>query len=147
MKKILILMMLCIFLLTGCIYQGEFRPEPDAGFIWVCEEPYAEFECFSKSMDSGKLIYDDVEYSIYYGDSPGSSIYIYSEEILQHPETLDTDEHAILYVKANYHSNGFTLTIIEDIKNIFDGKVTEMEFKKYTKEDYLKRIEAGKLTP
>ena len=139
MKKIVLVIGL-ILLLTGCIYQGSFRPQPDSEDIWVCENPKAELYWENNIDFVGKISYKDFEQDIVLKSSPGSLARICDIKSLDFDLYEDKMQFWLLECRANYKKDAFDLTVEEDLVNMFGGEKPKLHFEKRNKAEYLKEI-------
>ena len=126
--------------MSGCIYQGEFRPQFNSEEIWICEEPYAEYD-WSEQLQKrvGRFIFDDKEYNVVYKATYGALMMVYTDDILQFGNYVDKyDPYELFRGRVNYEKNRFTLTVEEDKQNVFGGELPVMTFVKHNKEEYFK---------
>ena len=139
MKKIVFLILVCIFIstLTGCTYQGDKRPKRNETEVWICEDPYFELYWSYEKGCVGKLCIDENEYNIIHVADHGASIYIY--EYVEDFHSLFFEEQlefSLFSGKANYGKEKITITVDMDYKNIFGGENPTMEFIKYNIDEY-----------
>ena len=68
MKQIFTVILIMILIISGCIYQGNFRPDANSDNVWICEELYAEYY-WSEQLQRriGKIVLNDKEYNVLYG--------------------------------------------------------------------------------
>ena len=139
MKKAIYLIISIIFMLSGCIYQVNYRPKNNDSEVWICEEPYAEFYWGDKRWYTGKMIIEENEYDIAHIADYGSGVWIY--EYVDNFRSLNDDdrwEYLLFYASANYAGDSFTITIEDDYKNLFDGTYPTLHFTKHNIIDYFK---------
>ena len=139
MKRAVFLILACAILLTGCLYQAEYRPKHNDSEVWICEEPYAEFYWGDERNLSGKICIGDNEYNIIHIADYGPGMWIY-EHVDNFKSFNDDDamEYCLFYADANYSGDSFTITIEDDYKNLFDGTYPTLHFTKHNIIDYFK---------
>ena len=138
MKEIFTVILIMILIISGCIYQGNFRPDANSDNVWICEELYAEYY-WSEQLQRriGKIVLNDKEYNVLYGESYGSRMIVYSDYVLRLGDNWDEyDPYELFRGRVNYEKDCFTLTVEEDKQNIFGGEKPVMKFVKHDKEKY-----------
>ena len=154
MKKIVLVIGL-IFLLTGCIYQGSFRPDLSDDDVWVCVNPRAEFY-WSLDDSLTSVIYDadGKKTDVITEQTAGSSFFIYDAEVencekeyvdengsvSKSIDIADMEPYLLLKCHADYHGDAFDLKVEEDMVNMFDGFHPILHFEKRNRAEYLKEI-------
>jgi len=137
MKKIVFLILVCIFTLTGCTYQGDKRPDAIDSEVWICEKPYCELYWGGEKAYTGKLCIDETEYNIIHFEDHGP--YIYIHEYVEDFYSLFFEEqmkYCLFRGDVNYGKEKMTITVDVDYKNIFGGENPTMEFIKYNIDEY-----------
>lgn len=140
MKKVTLIVLICLLTLTGCrVYQADKRPELSNTEVWICEQPYLELYWTPDSMH-GKLIIDEMEYSVVHTADYGAGIWIYENvEGFKNAEFSEEKMNYCLFeCRADYGKEKITLQIARDFKDIFKGKFPKLELKKYNIDEYFK---------
>ena len=138
MKRLCLIVFVFIFCLCGCTYQSELSPKRTSENIWICENPYIDFEWSEKKTPpQGKFIYGDKEYNVAYHANYGSLMIVYTDDILKFGRyTSKYTPYELFRGRVNYEKDCFTLTVEEDKQNIFGGEKPVMKFVKHNKEKY-----------
>lgn len=141
MKKIVFVMLFSILALAGCVYQADLRPKPNETDVWICKEPYMEFYWSEESGNSGIIIIDEAEQSIFHESDYGATIWVYTPEAKDMRNLDEQKEFCLFRGHADYGKEKLIIKVQEDFKNIFNGELPTLNFKRYDKEDYLKEKE------
>ena len=140
MKKTIIILCL-VSLLSGCVYQAELRPEYNDTDMWICEKPYIEL-CWSKSDGhTGVVSNADTQYDIIHEETYGPLIWVYTAEATPFINTDVPEEYWVFKGHVDYGKDKLEIEVQQDFKNIFNGELPTLEFKRYDKEEYLKEKE------
>ena len=141
MKKTIFILSCLAVLLSGCVYQADLRPEYNDTDVWVCEKPYIEL-CWSKSDGHiGVISYDDTQYDIIHEEGYGPLIWIYTDEAAPFINKDVPEEYWFFKGHVNYDKDNLEIEVQQDFKNIFNGELPTLEFKRYDKEKPLKSKE------
>lgn len=140
MKKVVLITLLLMFLMGGCIYQGELRPKPDDEEVWICESPYAELY-WGKSKQCGKIIVDDIVYEIVFTTTSTPKLTVFEKEMKKERENIVDYDYCLFSGRTAYEKETAIVEVEKDFKNIFNGELPTLKFKRYTKEEYLKNKE------
>lgn len=138
MKKTILILLFLIWLLSGCVYQAELRPEYNDTDVWICENPYTELYWSKSQGNIGVFYYADTQYNITHEETSGPLIWIYTAEAKDMRNLDEQKEYKLFKGRADYEEKNLTIEIQEDFKNIFNGELPTLEFKRYNKEEYLK---------
>ena len=153
MKRIVLVIGL-IFLLTGCIYQGSFRPDLSDDDVWVCVNPRAEFY-WNEKDDMTSVMYINGEMrEVTAQQTVSPEFYVYDINIKncekedidengyvsKYIDYADIEKHTLLKCRADYHSDTFDLKVEEDMVNMFGGEKPTLHFEKRNRAEYLKEI-------
>ena len=141
MKKLAFVMIVSMLLLAGCVYQSDLRPKPRETDVWICEEPYMELYWSKENGNSGRIILDEVEQSIFHEADYGATIWVYTPEAKDVKTLEEQKEFCIFKGRADYGKQKFTIEVQEDFKNTFGGELPTLNFKRYNKEEYFKNKE------
>ena len=139
MKKISLIVLLLLFLVSGCVYQADLRPEYNDKDVWVCEKPYIEL-CWSKTNGTiGKIIVaDDDEETLFHEANYGPLIKIYTSEAKDIEDLQEQKNFLLFKGRISYGKEKLEIEVQEDFKNIFNGDKPTLKFKRYDKEEYFK---------
>ena len=141
MNRIILILLCLVLLLNGCVYQAELRPEYNDTDMWICEKPYIEL-CWSKSDGhTGVISYADTQYDIIHEEDYGPLIWIYTTEATPFRNKDVPEEYWVFKGHVDYGKEKFEIEVQQDFKNIFNGELPTLEFKRYDKEEYLKEKE------
>ena len=141
MKKVVLIVLCLVLFLSACVYQGELRPEYNDKDVWICEEPYIELSWSKSDGHTGVISYDDIQYDIIHEETYGPLIWIYTAEAKPIINTDIPEKFWVLKGHVNYGKDKLEIEVQEDFKNIFNGELPTLEFKRYDKEEYLKEKE------
>ncbi len=141
MKKFVLIVICLTLILSGCVYQSELRPEYNDTDVWVCEKPYAELYWSKSQGHTGIISYNDAQYNITHEETYGPLIWVYTTEATPFRNTDVPEEYWIFKGHANYGKDSLSIEIHADYKNIFNGELPTLNFKRYNKEEYLKNKE------
>lgn len=135
MKKSILIVLLLICFLSGCVYQAELRPKYNDTDVWICEEPYIEL-CWSKSNgQTGLISYADIQYDIMHREDYGSLIWVYTEEAKLLENTDVPEEYWVFKGHVDYGKDKLEIEVREDFKNIFNGELPTLKFKRHKTEN------------
>ena len=134
MKKLLIIILVISFILSGCesyeVYY--YSPKQNNDEIWICEEPYLELY-WNENKYGGKLILDEREYSIVHIRDHGINIDIYEDIEGVDYSSYKSDKYMLFSGIAKYSKEKMTITVDVDYKNLFDGEKPTFELVKHKK--------------
>jgi len=131
-KKISFLILVITIFLTSCTYQAYERPDINNDEVWLCEEPHFELYWHEDAF-GGKLIVEEMEYSVVHTATHGASIYIYEDNENLNLRYESSMEYCLFRGKANYGKEKMTITVDVDYKNIFGGEKPTFELVKHKK--------------
>ena len=78
MRKIPFIFLMIAIFLTSCTYQAYERPDINNDEVWLCEEPHFELYWHEDAF-GGKLIVEEMEYSVVHTQDHGALIWIYED--------------------------------------------------------------------
>lgn len=140
MKKSIAVLIICVIMLNGCFYQPELRPNPDVEEVWVCDSPYAELY-WDDIGQHGKLIIDENVYEVVFSTTAGPQMMVYNKEGKNEEENSYNSEDLLFRGHTTYEEKTAIVRVEKDFKNIFNGELPTLKFKRYDKEEYLKNKE------
>ena len=139
MKKS-ILIVIALIMLNGCFYQPKLRPHPDNEEVWVCESPYAKL--YWAGEDSyGEIEAGDKLHEVVFFTSAGPQMMVFDKAMIQESDSDMDFEYCLFRGHTTYGEETAIVKVQEDFKNIFNGDLPTLNFKRYDKEDYLKEKE------
>jgi len=134
MKKILLLILMISFVLSGCesheVYY--YSPKQNDSEIWICEEPYLEMY-WAEDKYGGKLIWNEKEYRLVHKRDHGRNIDIYEDIEGVDYSSYEADKHMLFSGIARYSKDKMIITVNVDYKNVFGGEKPTFELIKYIK--------------
>lgn len=134
MKKILALILMFSFVLSGCesyeVYH--YSPKLNDNEIWICEEPYFELYWW-EDKSGGKLILGEKEYRLVHKRDHGRNIDIYEDIEGVDYSSYEADKHMLFSGIARYSKDKMIITVNVDYKNIFDGEKPTFELIRHKK--------------
>ena len=136
MRKTILIALCMVLFLSGCVYQPEIRPRLDSPEIWVCEEPYAELYWEKTGQDS-KIIVDENVYEIDFRTTAGPQMMVYAKEGVN--ENFYNSDYLLFRGHTTYEKETAVVKVEKDFKNIFNGELPTLKFKRYSKEEYFKK--------
>lgn len=137
MKKTILALLLLACLVSGCIYQRELRPIRDVEEVWICDDPYAELY-WDNIGQHGKIIIDENIYDVVFTTTTGPQIMVYNKEGKNEKENSYNNDYLLFRGHTTYQEEAAIVKVEKDFKNIFNGELPTLEFKRYNKEEYLK---------
>jgi len=141
MKRNILILLSLIFILNGCLYQAELRPEYNDTDVWICEKPYIELYWSKSHWNAGVISYDGIQYDITHEENYGSLILIYTAEAKGMRDLDKQQEFLVFKGHADYGKDSLSIEVEKDYKNVFNGELPTLEFKRYKKEEYFKSKE------
>ena len=140
MKKTILILLCLVLLLSGCFYQPELRPRLECPEIWVCEEPYTILD-WDKTDENSKIVVGENVYEIVFRTTAGPQLMVYDKEGKSEEENYYNNEYLLFRGHTTYEEKTAIVRVEKDFKNIFNGELPTLEFKRYDKEEYLKEKE------
>jgi len=87
------------------------------------------------------ISYDDTQYDIIHEEGYGPIIWIYTDEAAPFINKDVPEEYWVFKGHVNYDKDNLEIEVQQDFKNIFNGELPTLEFKRYDKEKLLKSKE------
>lgn len=140
MKKAVLTILLVMFFVNGCIYQREFRPRPDDEELWKCESHYMELY-WGKSEQCSKIILGEKVYEVVFSATTGSQLAVFEKEMEREGKNTIDYDYCLFRGHTTYRKGSATVKVEKDYKNVFNGELPTLEFKRYKKEEYFKSKE------
>ena len=140
MKKSIVIVVVYMLLLNGCFYQPKLRPRIDNPEVWVCEEPYAILY-WEKTDQNSKIIVGENVYEIVFTTTAGPQMMVYDKEGKSEEENYYNNNYLLFRGHTTYEKETAIVRVEKDFKNIFNGELPTLKFKRYDKEEYLKQKE------
>ena len=140
MKKTILAILLVMFLVNGCIYQRELRPRPDNEEVWICESPYAELY-WGESEQCSKIIVGDIIHEVIFSTSSGPQLTVFEKGVEKEGKNTIDYDYCLFRGHTTYEEKTAIVRVEKDFKNIFNGELPTLKFKRYNKEEYLKEKE------
>ncbi len=140
MKKSIVAVVLFVILLNGCYYQPNLRPHPDNEEVWICNNPYSVLY-WDDVGRYGKIIVDEKEYEVVFTTSAGPQMMVFDKDMVQESESDIDFEYCLFRGHTTYDEKTAIVRVEKDFKNIFNGDLPTLNFKRYNKEEYLKSKE------
>ena len=140
MKKTILILLFWLIFLSGCYYQPDLRPRLDSPEIWVCEEPYVILY-WDKIDENSKIVVEENVYEIVFRTTAGPQLMVYDKEGKSEEENYYNNEYLLFRGHTTYEEKTAIVRVEKDFKNIFNGELPTLEFKRYDKEEYLKEKE------
>ena len=137
MRKVLVYLILCLIILSGCYYQPELRPHPNIEEIWICKSPYAELY-WDDIGQHGTIIVEDDVYEVVFRTTAGPQMMVYDKEGKNEEENYYNSDYLLFRGHTTYEKKTAIVRVEKDFKNIFNGELPTLKFKRYSKEEYLK---------
>ena len=137
MKKTILSILLVMFFINGCIYQRELRPRLDNKEIWICENPYVELH-WGESEQCSKVIVGDISYEVVFSTTSGTQLSVFEKEMEKEEKNFIDYDYCLFRGHTTYEEKNATVRVEKDFKNIFNGELPTLKFKRYNKEEYLK---------
>lgn len=140
MKKTILSMLLVMLFMNGCIYQRDLRPRPDDEELWICESPYVELY-WGKSEQCSKIIVGDIVYEVVFSTTSGPQLTVFEKEMTKGGKNTVDYDYCLFRGRTTYEEKTAIVKVEKDFKNIFNGELPTLKFKRYDKEEYLKQKE------
>lgn len=140
MKKSIVVLIICVIMLNGCFYQPELRPNPDVEEVWICDAPYAKLY-WDNIGQHGKIIIDENIFDVVFETTAGPQLMVYDKEGKSEEENYYNNDYLLFRGHTTYQEEAAIVKVEKDFKNIFNGELPTLEFKRYNKEEYLKSKE------
>ena len=132
MKKTIFVILWLALILSGCYYQPDLRPRLDCPEVWVCEEPYTILD-WDKTDENSKIVVGESVYEIVFTTTAGPQIIVYDKEGKSEEENYYNSDYLLFRGHTTYKKETAVVKIEEDFKNIFNGELPTLEFKRYKK--------------
>ena len=140
MKKTIIILLCSVLLLNGCYYQPDLRSRLECPEVWVCEEPYTILD-WDKTDENSKMVVEGNVYEIVFTTTAGPQMMVYDREGKSEEENYYNIDYLLFRGHTTYEEKTAIVRVEKDFKNIFNGELPTLEFKRYDKEEYLKEKE------
>lgn len=140
MKKTILILLLWLILLSGCFYQPKLRPRIDNPEVWICEEPYAILY-WDEIDENSKIVVEENVYEIVFTTTAGPQMMVYDKEGKSEEENYYNNDYLLFRGHTTYEKETAIVRVEKDFKNIFNGELPTLKFKRYDKEEYLKEKE------
>ena len=140
MRKTILILLCLVLLLSGCFYQPELRPRLECPEIWVCEEPYAILY-WDKIDENSKIVVEENVYEIVFTTTAGPQMMVYDKEGKSEEENFYNNDYLLVRGHTTYEEKTAIVRVEKDFKNIFNGELPTLKFKRYDREEYLKEKE------
>ena len=127
-------------LLSGCYYQPDLRPRFDCPEVWVCEEPSTVLD-WDKTDENSKIVVRENVYEIVFTTTAGPQMMVYDKEGKSKEENYYNNDYLLFRGHTTYEQETAIVKVEKDFKNIFNGELPTLKFKRYSKEEYLKNKE------
>lgn len=140
MRKVVVYLILCLILLSGCFYQPDLRPHSGIKEVWICDVPYAELY-WDDIGQYGKIIIDENIYEVVFTTTAGPQIMVYDKAGKNEIENSFNNDYLLFRGHTTYEEETAIVKVEKDFKNIFKGEFPVLNFKRYSKDEYLKNKE------